>query len=32
VRGFLAEVLDPIENEALHEVLEGVVERWLVQP
>ena len=30
VRGFLAEVLDPIENEALHEALEGVVEKWLV--
>lgn len=30
VRGFLEEVLDPIENEALHEALEQVVERWLV--
>jgi Fe-S cluster assembly protein SufD len=30
VRGFLEEVLDPIENEELHEALEGVVERWLV--
>ena len=29
VRGFLEEVLDPIEDEALHEALEGVVERWL---
>jgi Fe-S cluster assembly protein SufD len=30
VRGFLEEVLDPIEDEELHEALEGVVERWLV--
>ena len=30
VRGFLEEVLDPIENEALHEALEGVVEKWLL--
>jgi Fe-S cluster assembly protein SufD len=30
VRGFLEEVLDPIENEELHEVLEGVVEKWLL--
>lgn len=30
VRGFLEEVLDPIENEELHEALEGVVEKWLV--
>ncbi len=29
VRGFLEEVLDPIENEELHEALEGVVEKWL---
>ena len=29
VRGFLEEVLDPIENEDLHEALEGVVEKWL---
>ena len=30
VRGFLEQVLDPIEDEELHEALEGVVERWLV--
>jgi Fe-S cluster assembly protein SufD len=30
VRGFLEEVLDPIEDEALHEALEGVVEKWLL--
>ena len=30
IRGFLEEVLDPIENEALHEALEGVVESWLL--
>jgi Fe-S cluster assembly protein SufD len=29
VRGFLEEVLDPIENEELHEALEGVVVKWL---
>jgi Fe-S cluster assembly protein SufD len=29
VRGFLEEVLDPIENEELHEALESVVDRWL---
>ena len=29
VRGFLAEVLDPIADEELHNALEGVVERWL---
>jgi Fe-S cluster assembly protein SufD len=29
VRGFLEEVLDPIEDEELHEALEGVVEKWL---
>ncbi len=29
VSGFLAEVLDPIENEELHEALEAVVEKWL---
>jgi Fe-S cluster assembly protein SufD len=29
VRGFLEEVLDPIEDEELHLALEGVVERWL---
>jgi len=30
VRGFLEEVLDPVEDEELHEALEGVVERWLL--
>ena len=30
VRGFLEEVLDPIEDEELHEALEGVVEKWLL--
>jgi Fe-S cluster assembly protein SufD len=29
VRGFLEEVLDPIENEELHEALEDVVVKWL---
>ncbi len=29
VRGFLAEVLDPVEDEDLHAALEGVVEKWL---
>lgn len=29
VRGFLKEVLDPIEDEELRTALEGVVERWL---
>ena len=29
VRGFLAELLDPIADEELHEALEGVVENWL---
>ena len=29
VRGFLEEVLDPIEDEELHLALEGVVEQWL---
>ena len=29
VRGFIEEVLDPIEDEELHLALEGVVERWL---
>ena len=29
VRGFLDEVLDPIEDEALHEALEAVVVKWL---
>ena len=30
VRGFLAEVLDPIADEDLHAALEGVVGKWLV--
>lgn len=29
VRAFLAELLDPIEDEALHEALEAVIEGWL---
>ena len=29
VRGFIEEVLDPIEDEDLHLALEGVVESWL---
>lgn len=29
VRAFLAELLDPIGNEALHEALEAVIEDWL---
>jgi Fe-S cluster assembly protein SufD len=32
VRGFIEEVLDPIQDEELHLALEGVVERWLEQP
>lgn len=31
VRGFLEELLDPIEDEALHEALAGVVDGWLVE-
>jgi Fe-S cluster assembly protein SufD len=30
VRGFIAEVLDPIEDEALNEALQGVVDGWLL--
>ena len=30
VRGFIEEVLDPVENEALAEALHGVVDRWLL--
>jgi len=29
VRGFIEEIIDPVEDEALHLALEGVVERWL---
>lgn len=29
VRAFLAELIDPIEDEALHEALEAVIEDWL---
>ena len=29
VRAFLAELTDPIEDEALHEALEAVIEGWL---
>jgi len=29
VRGFIAELLDPIENEPLNEALQGVVDQWL---
>lgn len=31
VRGFLEELLDPIEDEPLHDALEGVVENWLLE-
>jgi Fe-S cluster assembly protein SufD len=30
VRGFIAEVIDPIEDEALNEALQGVVDCWLL--
>ncbi|HLV82176.1 Fe-S cluster assembly protein SufD [Devosia alba] len=30
VRGFIEEVLDPIEDEALHEALVGIVDGWLL--
>src|SRR5690606_8327078 len=30
VRGFIAEVLDPVEDEALGEALNGVVDGWLL--
>lgn len=30
VRGFIAEVLDPVEDEALNEALNGVVDGWLL--
>ena len=29
VRAFLAELLEPIEDAALHEALEAVIEGWL---
>ena len=29
VRAFLAELIDPIKDEALHEALEAVLEGWL---
>jgi Fe-S cluster assembly protein SufD len=31
VRAFLAELVDPIEDEALNEALTGVIEGWLAQ-
>ncbi len=30
VRGFIAEVLDPVEDEALSEALNGIVDGWLL--
>jgi len=30
VRGFIAELIDPIEDEALNEALQGVVDGWLL--
>jgi Fe-S cluster assembly protein SufD len=30
VRGFLAELLDPIEDAALNEALQAVVDNWLL--
>ncbi|MHA6690524.1 Fe-S cluster assembly protein SufD [Devosia sp. A449] len=30
VRGFIEEVLDPVENEALHEALTAIVDGWLL--
>ena len=29
VRGFIEEILDPVEDEELHLALEGVLEKWL---
>jgi Fe-S cluster assembly protein SufD len=29
VRGFIEELLEPIEDEELHLALEGIVEDWL---
>ncbi|MCS6758622.1 MAG: Fe-S cluster assembly protein SufD [Candidatus Devosia euplotis] len=31
VRGFIAEVLDPIEDAALNEALNGIVDGWLLE-
>jgi FeS assembly protein SufD len=30
VRGFIAELLDPVEDEALNEALQGIVDGWLL--
>lgn len=30
VRGFIAELIDPIEDEALNEALQGIVDNWLL--
>ncbi|MDV3250684.1 Fe-S cluster assembly protein SufD [Devosia sp. BK] len=30
VRGFIAELIDPIEDEALNEALQGIVDTWLL--
>ncbi len=30
VRGFIAELLDPVEDEAVHDALESLVDRWLL--
>ncbi|PXA98906.1 Fe-S cluster assembly protein SufD [Nostoc sp. 3335mG] len=30
VRGFIAELIDPIEDEALNETLQGIVDGWLL--
>lgn len=30
VRGFIAELLDPVEDDALNEALQGVVDGWLL--
>ena len=31
VRGFIAELLDPIEDQGLNAALQGVVDRWLMK-
>jgi Fe-S cluster assembly protein SufD len=31
IRGFLAELLDPIADEAVNAALQGVVDRWLAR-